>query len=43
MKPGGRREIVIPPKYGYGSTRYPGIPANSTLVFVVDRVRITAG
>lgn len=36
MKVGGRREIVIPPKLAYGNRRYGPIPANSTLVFVVD-------
>lgn len=28
--------LTIPPKEGYGSTAQTGIPANSTLVFVVD-------
>lgn len=36
MKVGGRREIVIPPKLGYGKTHYGAIKANETLVFVVD-------
>ncbi|HEU4738345.1 MAG TPA: FKBP-type peptidyl-prolyl cis-trans isomerase [Solirubrobacterales bacterium] len=37
MKVGGRRELVIPPDLGYGSTGSPpAIPPNETLVFVVD-------
>ncbi|MCW3006573.1 MAG: peptidyl-prolyl cis-trans isomerase [Solirubrobacterales bacterium] len=37
MKVGGRRELIIPPSMGYGSEGSPpAIPADSTLVFVVD-------
>jgi peptidylprolyl isomerase len=36
MKVGGRRELIIPPGLGYGSTAQSKIPANSTLVFVID-------
>lgn len=36
MKIGGRRQIVIPAELGYGAQEIPGIPANSTLVFIVD-------
>ncbi|HWU20821.1 MAG TPA: FKBP-type peptidyl-prolyl cis-trans isomerase [Nocardioides sp.] len=36
VKVGSRVLIQIPPKLGYGATAKPGIPANSTLYFVVD-------
>jgi len=40
MKVGGRREMVITPALGYGSGGQ-GIPANDTLIFVVDLLKIT--
>jgi FKBP-type peptidyl-prolyl cis-trans isomerase len=41
MKVGGRRQIVLPPEYGYGAEgQPPSIPPNSTLVFVVDLVEV---
>lgn len=43
MKIGGRREIVIPPDLGYQDQSLPGLPANSTLVFVVDLVETGPG
>ena len=36
MKVGGRREIVIPPRLGYGNHAAGPIKRNETLVFVVD-------
>jgi FKBP-type peptidyl-prolyl cis-trans isomerase len=41
MKVGGRREIVVPPRLGYGKqSPTPLIPAGSTLVFVVDLLSV---
>ena len=40
MKIGGRRQIIIPAELGYGPQEIPGIPANSTLVFIVDLKKI---
>jgi peptidylprolyl isomerase len=37
MRVGGRRELIIPSKLGYGPAGSPPkIPANATLVFVID-------
>jgi peptidylprolyl isomerase len=41
MKVGGRRELIIPPSLGYGSTAPgTGIAANDTLVFVIDLLKV---
>ncbi len=36
MKEGGRRLLIIPPDLGYGNQGQGEIPANETLIFVVD-------
>ncbi len=44
IKPGGRRELVIPPDLGYGPQgQPPAIGPNETLVFVVDAVKVRGG
>jgi peptidylprolyl isomerase len=42
MRVGGRRQITIPAKLGYGEQGSPpAIPANAPLVFVIDLVKVT--
>lgn len=44
MKVGGRREIIVPPRLGYGrQSPSPLIPAGSTLIFVVDLLTVVGG
>lgn len=41
MRVGGRRLIIMPPALGYGSQASGAIPANSSLIFVVDLAKTT--
>jgi FKBP-type peptidyl-prolyl cis-trans isomerase len=40
MRVGGRREVIIPSKDGYGDTGTGPIPGGATLVFVIDLVKV---
>jgi peptidylprolyl isomerase len=40
MRVGGRRELIIPPSLAYGAQARTGIPANSTLIFIVDLLKV---
>ena len=40
MRPGGKRELRIPPGLAYGEAGLPGlVPANATLVFLIELLR----
>ncbi|MFF4322848.1 FKBP-type peptidyl-prolyl cis-trans isomerase [Streptomyces sp. NPDC001568] len=44
MKVGGRREIIVPPRLGYGKqSPSSSIPAGSTLIFVIDLLTVVGG
>lgn len=40
MKVGGTRTIVVPPDMGYGARAVGSIPANSTLIFEVELLKV---
>lgn len=42
MRVGGKRKIVVPPQLGYGDKPYSTIPANSTLIFELELLRINS-
>ncbi len=43
MKVGGRREIIVPPDQGYGTTGQGNVAPNEEIVFVVDLLGVTQG
>jgi FKBP-type peptidyl-prolyl cis-trans isomerase FkpA len=38
MRVGGQRQLVVPPRLGYGPQGVAGIPGNSALLFIIDVV-----
>lgn len=40
MKVGGKRILIVPPEYGYGSSDYGPIPRGSTLIFEIELLKV---
>lgn len=40
MRVGGRRELIIPPRLGFGNQQAGAAPPNSTLVYVIDLIAV---
>lgn len=40
LKPGGRMEVFVPPRLGYGAHEVAGIPPNSGLIFDVELIAV---
>ena len=40
MRVGGARRLILPPSFGYGSSRYISIPPNATLIFDIEVVEV---
>lgn len=40
MKVGGKRRVIIPPAFGYGTQMKPNIPPNSVLIFDIELLAV---
>lgn len=41
MKVGGRRMLILPPSYGFGEAGNATIPANATLIYIIDLLAVS--